>query len=122
MSFFAYAINLLPGMQWISLPEEVHVFGEMMHQQLDLRHEADNLLTFEHNFSPRKVPLNFPRPLKVWSTNDILVEEFINAVPLELFLRNGGGPYDEEVATIGLDAFLVRLFPSSGQTPIDGSS
>ena len=122
MSFFAHAINLLPGMQWISLPEEVHVFGEMMHQQLDLRHEADNLLTFEHNFSPRKVPLSFPRPLKVWSTHDILVEEFVNAVPLEHFLRNGGGPYDEQVATIGLDAFLVRLFPSSVQTPFDGSS
>lgn len=95
-------------MHWISLPEEVDVFGAMMNQQLDLRIEADNLLTFESNFAPRNVPVTFPRPLKVWSTKDLLVEEFENALPLEIFLRNGGGPYDDQMATVGLDAFLVR--------------
>lgn len=107
MGFFASAISLLPGMQWISLPEEVQVFGTMMEQQLDLRHEADNLETFEKNFAPRKVPVTFPRPLKVWSTKDILIEEFQNALPLEYFMKNGGGPFDDQVATVGLDAFLV---------------
>ncbi|KAG9314034.1 hypothetical protein JVU11DRAFT_4813 [Chiua virens] len=109
MSFFANVITLLPGMRWISLPEEVAVFGEMMYQQLDLRNEAENLLTFEHNFASRNVPITFPRPLKVFTTSDILVEEFEHAVPLESFLRNGGGPFDEQVATIGLDAFLNML-------------
>jgi aarF domain-containing kinase len=28
---------------------------------------------------------------------------------MEAFLRNGGGPYDDQVATVGLDAFLVCL-------------
>lgn len=107
MSFFSNVLTLFPGMRWISLPEEVTVFGEMMYQQLDLRNEAENLLTFEHNFASRNVPVTFPRPLKVFSTSDILVEEFEHAVPLELFLKNGGGPFDEQVATIGLDAFLV---------------
>ncbi|KAG6862132.1 hypothetical protein C0995_004214 [Termitomyces sp. Mi166 len=109
MSFFAHAISLLPGMQWLSLPQEVEVFGAMMFQQLDLRNEAENLLAFEHNFSNRKVPVTFPRPLKLWSTKDILVEEYENALPLEAFLRNGGGPYDEQIATSGLDAFLNML-------------
>ena len=109
MSFFAHFITLFPGMQWISLPEEVDAFGSMMFQQLDLRHEAENLLTFEANFAPRKVPVTFPRPLKVWSTTDLLVEEFQDALPLELFLKNGGGPYDEQMATVGLDAFLVSI-------------
>ncbi|KAF9056129.1 hypothetical protein BJ165DRAFT_1412386 [Panaeolus papilionaceus] len=109
MAFFANLINCLPGMQWISLPEEVVVFGTMMNQQLDLRHEADNLLVFEENFAPRKVPVNFPRPLKSWSTKELLVEEYMNALPLELFLRNGGGPFDDQVATVGLDAFLNML-------------
>ncbi|KAF4622931.1 hypothetical protein D9613_002214 [Agrocybe pediades] len=109
MSFFANFINLFPGMHWISLPEEVQVFGTMMNQQLDLRIEADNLLTFESNFAPRNVPVTFPRPLKIWSTKDLLVEEFENALPLELFLRNGGGPYDDQMATVGLDAFLNML-------------
>ncbi|KAF8078870.1 hypothetical protein FPV67DRAFT_1466723 [Lyophyllum atratum] len=109
MSFFAHIISILPGMQWLSLPEEVQVFGAMMFQQLDLRHEAENLLTFEHNFSHRKLPVTFPRPLQVWSTRDILVEEYENALPLEAFLRNGGGPYDDQLATVGLDAFLNML-------------
>ena len=107
MHFFARCVNLLPGMQWLSLPEEVQVFGSMMRQQLDLQNEADNLVTFETNFAPRKVSVSFPRPLKVWSGKDVLVEEHINALPLEFFLRNGGGPFDEHIATIGLDAFLV---------------
>lgn len=109
MAFFARCISILPAMQWLSLPEEVQVFGTMMNQQLDLRNEADNLLAFENNFAPRKVPVTFPRPLKLWSTKDLLVEEYENALPLEAFLRNGGGPYDEQVATVGLDAFLNML-------------
>ncbi|KAF5385198.1 hypothetical protein D9615_001308 [Tricholomella constricta] len=109
MSFFARIIDILPGMHWLSLPQEVDVFGAMMFQQLDLRHEAENLLVFEHNFSSRKVPVTFPRPLQIWSTRDILVEEYENALPLEAFLKNGGGPYDDQVATVGLDAFLNML-------------
>ena len=109
MSFFANFITILPGMQWLSLPEEVAVFGVMMHEQLDLRIEADNLAVFEKNFQGRKLPVTFPRPLRLWSTQDLLVEEFQNALPLEWFLRNGGGPYNDTLAEVGLDAFLVRL-------------
>ncbi|KAH7886139.1 hypothetical protein F5I97DRAFT_1877825 [Phlebopus sp. FC_14] len=109
MTFFARVIAMFPDMQWISLPEEVNVFGQMMHQQLDLRHEAENLIRFEENFACRNVPITFPRPLRVFSTAEILVEEFENALPMEVFLRNGGGPFDEQMATVGLDAFLNML-------------
>ena len=108
MSFFAHVITRFPGMQWISLPEEVEVFGRMMYEQLDLRKEADNLVTFEQNFMNRNAPVTFPRPLQIWSTPDLLVEEFQTAIPLELFLKNGGGPYDAQLAEFGLSAFLVR--------------
>lgn len=108
MTFFAHVITLFPGMQWVSLPEEVEVFGRMMYEQLDLRKEADNLVTFEKNFMTRHSSVTFPRPLRIWSTQDILVEEYQTAVPLELFLKNGGGPYDDQLAELGLDAFLVR--------------
>ena len=107
MSFFAHVITFFPGMQWISLPEEVEVFGRMMYEQLDLRKEADNLVTFERNFMNRKAPVTFPRPLQIWSTADLLVEEYQTAVPLELFLKNGGGPYEDQLAVFGLDAFMV---------------
>jgi len=107
MSFFAHIITLLPGMRWISLPEEVNVFGRMMYEQLDLRKEADNLVTFERNFMTRKAPVTFPRPLQIWSTADLLVEEYQTAIPLELFLKNGAGPYGDQLAVFGLDSFLV---------------
>ncbi|CAK5264490.1 unnamed protein product [Mycena citricolor] len=109
ISFFAHFITLFPGMQWLSLVEEVDVFGQMMRQQLDLRHEAENLITFEKNFSSRKVPIAFPRPLVDWSSSDVLVEEYEKALPLEPFLRHGGGPFEDQVATVGLDAFLNML-------------
>ncbi|KAI0257178.1 ABC1-domain-containing protein [Lactifluus subvellereus] len=109
MSFFAHLITLFPGMQWVSLPEEVEVFGRMMYGQLDLKKEADNLVTFEQNFLTRNAPVTFPRPLRIWSTRDILVEEYQTAIPMELFLKNGGGPYDDQLAELGLDAFLNML-------------
>ncbi|KAF9786176.1 ABC1-domain-containing protein [Thelephora terrestris] len=109
MSFFAGLITLLPGMEWLSLKEEVEVFGRMMYEQLDLRNEAEKLDLFEKNFAHRRLPISFPRPLKTWSTKDILIEEYETALPLELFLKNGGGPYDRQLAEIGLDAFLNML-------------
>lgn len=115
MRFFAHAISLIPGMQWLSLPEEVEVFGRMMAEQLDLGREAENLKTFEANFSQRKAAVSFPRPLTLFSSQDVLVEEFENALPLETFLWNGGGPYDSQIAELGLDAFLVRVFKSNCQ-------
>ncbi|CAL1694982.1 unnamed protein product [Somion occarium] len=109
MSFFAKALSILPGIEWLSLPEEVEVFGTMMHEQLDLRIEADNLVQFEKNFHGRNLPVTFPRPLKMWSTRDLLVEEYENALSLETFMRNGGGPYNDVLAEVGLDSFLNML-------------
>lgn len=107
MSFFAHALTWVPGVQWLSLPEEVEVFGQMMHGQLDLRNEGRNLETFDKTFAARRLPVIFPRPLQTWSTQDVLVEEYQNALSMELFLKNGAGPYNDILAEIGLDAFLV---------------
>ena len=109
MSFFANLISFFPGAQWLSLPEEVTVFGIMMNEQLNLLNEANNLLVFEKNFRHRKSAITFPRPLASFSSSRVLVEEYQDALPLESFLRNGGGPYEDKIAKIGLDAFLVRV-------------
>jgi aarF domain-containing kinase len=112
MHFFASALNLLPGMVWLSLPEEVGVFGEMMNQQLDLRIESANLTRFEANFAHRRgAAVSFPRPVPNFGTRDLLVEEFENGCPLKWFLRNGGAAYDPQLANMGLDAFLVSASP-----------
>lgn len=114
MSVFANIVNLFPGMSWLSLPEEVQVFGQMMNQQLDLRVEGANLERFERNFAGRGARVVFPRPIRLGmeQSREVLMEEFEDALPLKYFLKNGGGPYDERIATIGLDAFLVSLSTS----------
>jgi aarF domain-containing kinase len=37
MGFFASVLNAIPTIEWLSLPDEVEQFGEMMRLQLDLR-------------------------------------------------------------------------------------
>lgn len=107
---------MFPSLEWLSLPDEVRVFGDMMQQQIDLRHEARNLSQFEENFGRDgqggkagrvHAAVIFPRPLVNWSTDEVLVEEYADAVPLKYFLRHGGGPFDHRIANLGLDAFLV---------------
>ncbi|KAI8455161.1 atypical/ABC1/ABC1-C protein kinase [Phakopsora pachyrhizi] len=108
MNFLANLINRFPGAEWLSFPEEVAVFGNMMRSQIDLRLEAENLERFERNFMHRKT-VGFPRPLKPYSTRNVLIEEFEDALPLKYFLKGGSGPFDRRISVIGLDAFLHML-------------
>lgn len=109
MSFFARCLSFIPSVEWLSLSDEISVFGTMMNEQLDLRIEARNLREFERNFEGRRSAVGFPRPLEEFSNSDVLVEEFQEAVPLKAFLRNGSGSFDHRLANLGLDAFLVSF-------------
>ena len=109
MRFCASAINLLPGMKWISIPEEVDQFADLMFSQLNLLNEAKNLARFERNFADYGGTISFPRPLLDFCAPDVLVEEHIDAVPLKYFLKMGGLDYDARIADLGLDAFLKML-------------
>ncbi|KAF2147760.1 ABC1-domain-containing protein [Myriangium duriaei CBS 260.36] len=108
MSVFAHIINAIPTMEWLSFPDEVTQFGEMMRLQLDLRIESANLSRFRKNFADRTTAW-FPYPYTQYTTRQVLVEEFAHGIPLEHFLQNGGGPYQKEIADEGLDAFLHML-------------
>ncbi|KAF8981443.1 hypothetical protein BGZ46_002825 [Entomortierella lignicola] len=108
MGFFARLINYIPNMNWISLPDQVAMFGEMMQEQLDLRIEAKNLETFQRNFRDRYT-VTFPTPLIQFATREMLIEEFVDAFPLKVYLQRGAGPFDLKIADIGLDGFLRML-------------
>jgi aarF domain-containing kinase len=105
MAFFASVINIIPTMEWLSFPDEVAQFGEMMRLQLDLRIEAANLTIFRKYFAHRTTAW-FPYPYTDYSTRQVLVEEFATGIPMEDFLVNGGGVFQKEIADEGLDAFL----------------
>lgn len=108
MGFFASIINAIPTMEWLSFPDEVDQFGEMMRLQLDLRIESANLTIFRRNFRNRTTAW-FPYPYTQYTTRQVLVEEFATGIPLEHFLQNGGGVFQKEIADEGLDAFLHML-------------
>ena len=108
MGFFASAINAIPTLEWLSMPDEVDKFGEMMRLQLDLRIEAANLVKFRENFKHRNT-CAFPIPYSEYTTRQVLIEEFAHGIPLKSFLKAGGGPFQHEIADMGLDAFLHML-------------
>ncbi|KAJ6256123.1 hypothetical protein Dda_9215 [Drechslerella dactyloides] len=108
MRIFSVLINSIPTLEWLSLPDEVDKFGEMMRLQLDLRIEARNLTEFLHNFTNRNT-VTFPTPYIGYTTRQVLVEEFVYGVPLQSFLELGGGVYQKQIADTGLDAFLRML-------------
>lgn len=108
MKFFASLIHRIPNMNWIALPDQVAMFGSMMEEQLDLRIEAHNLATFQRNFRDRYT-VTFPTPLSEFATREMLIEEYVDALPLKAYLERGAGPFDVKIADIGLDGFLRML-------------
>ncbi|KAH8899915.1 putative ubiquinone biosynthesis protein [Thozetella sp. PMI_491] len=108
MWFFASVLNAIPTIEWLSLPDEVNQFGEMMKLQLDLRIEAANLTIFRKNFKDRTTAW-FPFPYTEFTTRNVLVEEFAHGIPLADFMENGGGVFQQDIASEGLDAFLRML-------------
>ncbi|KAK5654325.1 hypothetical protein OQA88_7503 [Cercophora sp. LCS_1] len=105
MHFFASILNYIPTIEWLSLPDEVEQFGDMMKLQLDLRIEAANLAMFRDNFRERTTA-SFPYPYTDFTTRNVLVEEFAHGIPLADFIANGGGVFQKDIASEGLDAFL----------------
>lgn len=111
MKFFANVINVIPTMEWLSLPDEVEQFSLLMRLQLDLRIEALNLEKFRHNFRKR-LDIHFPKPFLNFSTRDVLVEDYIQAIPMSKMLSlkdNFGKNLSKEISDKGLDSFLQML-------------
>ncbi|KAI6780973.1 ABC1 family protein-like protein [Emericellopsis cladophorae] len=108
MHFFASVLNAIPTIEWLSLPDEVAQFGQMMKLQLDLRIEAANLTTFRQNFRDRSTAW-FPYPYTDFTTRNVLIEEFAQGIPIADFMDYGGGTFQHDIADEGLDAFLRML-------------
>ncbi|KAJ1569085.1 hypothetical protein HK096_004272, partial [Nowakowskiella sp. JEL0078] len=119
ISFFANLINrFIPGAEWLSIPQEIRVFSSMMKSQTDLRLESKNLEKFQQNFPglgneeggpTQRSKLMFPTPYENLSGKAVLVESFLNAIPIGKFLELGPTKADKELANIGLDCFLRML-------------
>ncbi|KAJ3351826.1 hypothetical protein HDU83_008552 [Entophlyctis luteolus] len=103
-------------LKWLSLPDELRVFSEMMHAQTDLRVEGSNLRVFRENFSAWSISKSdgggsvwFPEP--IMATPSVMVEEYVDAVPVNRFLRvqtENFGP-DQRESEFGDDDGLVAV-------------
>lgn len=112
MTFFASFINMIPTMEWLSLPNEVENFSILMRLQLDLRIECLNLQRFNENFKD-SIQIKFPKGLQQLSTRDVLFEEYIHGFPMEKFLgikdRLHNVELCQQVSDPFIDAFLQML-------------
>ncbi|CCH44669.1 hypothetical protein BN7_4237b [Wickerhamomyces ciferrii] len=113
MNFFANAIDIIPTMEWLSLPDEVRNFDILMNLQLDLRIEGLNLNKFQENYKD-DLFVNFPKPYLKFSNRSILVEEYINGLSMSkiLELKNSGNLNDEmskQLSEKVIDSFLQML-------------
>ncbi|KAJ1560601.1 hypothetical protein HK405_006542 [Cladochytrium tenue] len=99
--------------QWLSLTDEVRVFSDMMRAQVDLTVEARNLVVFGQNFKARK-GITFPRPRLDLCSERVLVEEFVDGIPISRLMEAVQGrpalaPLGRDVAKLGIRAFLKML-------------
>lgn len=109
MGFFAALLHTVPTLEWLSFPDEVEQFSGMMRLQMDLRIEGANLARFRSNFRDRTT-VTFPIPYSNYTTREVLIEEFVHGIPLRAFLECGAGVFERDIADMGLDGFLVRVF------------
>lgn len=110
MNFFANLINVIPTMEWLSLPQEVEQFAFLMRLQLDLRIESLNLQKFLGNFHA-KPDIKFPKPYLNFTGREVLVEEYIQGVGISKFLKmtNSDNKILIDMSDKILDSFLQML-------------
>ncbi|SCU94652.1 LANO_0E07536g1_1 [Lachancea nothofagi CBS 11611] len=112
MKFFAETIDMIPTMEWLSLPNEVEQFSILMRLQLDLRIECLNLARFNDNFKD-SFQVKFPKGFQELTSRQVLFEEYIYGFPMEEFLRAKDDLKDpnlsKKVSDPFIDAFLKML-------------
>lgn len=102
-----------PPLRWLSLPQCVDEFAEVMSGQINLKMEAENLERFSENFSD-VTSVKFPRPLRPYVTQTVLVETYEDGEGMGEFIGSSGEdkPNDLRIhlAQIGVDALLKMVF------------
>ena len=86
MSCGARLLHMLPGNEFLSLPETIEQFSSLLEQHTDLALEANNLDRFRQHFA-KWDSLHFPAPVWTFVSDKILVEQLERGVPLNEFMK-----------------------------------
>ncbi|XP_042892192.1 uncharacterized aarF domain-containing protein kinase 2-like isoform X2 [Penaeus japonicus] len=104
---------IYPPLKWLSLPQCVQEFAEVMSCQIDLKLEAENMELFAENFAD-SLYVRFPRVLRPYVTRKVLVETFEEGEQMIDFIgtTGEGKPVELKIrlAEIGVDALLKMVF------------
>jgi ubiquinone biosynthesis protein len=111
MSFFAARTQKNnPEMEAINLTGVIKEFGKTIHQELDFRHEAGNVIRFRHNFG-EDPDIYVPKVYMEFSREHILVEEFIRGIKIsELVQIRETGSDLEELARKSVRLVFEQIF------------
>ncbi|XP_067906829.1 uncharacterized aarF domain-containing protein kinase 2 isoform X2 [Heterodontus francisci] len=106
----SWALDLLPGLKWLSLTEVVGEFEKLMTQLIDLRYEAKNMERFRENFQDME-SVQFPVPLRPFVTRTILVETFEESEPISVYLaKDVPNVLKQRLARVGVEMLLKMVF------------
>ena len=93
-----------PEMEAINVVGLVKEFGATIKKELDFRHEAANVIRFRHNFE-HDPDIYVPKIFKQFTTQRILVEEFVSGIKVSDMVALNASGYD----TMELSRKAVRL-------------
>ena len=99
------------NLDYLSTKDSVEQFRDIMLPQLDLRVEARNLKRFRRDFADNP-QVSFPAPLDELTSQNVLVETFINGTPIIKYAKGecGSTADREELAKIGLETVMQMIF------------
>ncbi|XP_074650413.1 putative aarF domain-containing protein kinase 2 [Tubulanus polymorphus] len=104
---------LIPKLKWLSLPECVQEFSDLMMKQIDLRCEARNLDRFNELFADVS-NVRFPHPIWPFVKCNVLVETWEDGTFISEFVSHEPQtePTDLQarLAQIGVDILLEMIF------------
>jgi aarF domain-containing kinase len=83
---FANFLDLFPSLELLSLGESCREFSVAMKQQLDLRFEANHLISFTKKFVHEKWAV-FPKPIEGFITKNVLIETLMEGTPINYFMK-----------------------------------
>lgn len=99
---------LFPKTRWLSLVDAVDEFAKNLAPQMDMRREANNLERLGRNFAAVN-SVSFPRPRPSLTTQDVLVEDFVEGAPITDFVA---APVElrQKLSRLGVDAVCKMIF------------
>lgn len=114
MEFGAKFITwLLPSTNWLNLNKAVSEFRNLLLDQVDMRKETANLITFRRNFLDYTSDIFFPEPIVDFCGSEVLVEDWVDGLTITEYMDRedmNSVIGRKNLASLGVDMLLKMIF------------